>query len=158
MASNWRIETRGFKELQATFRNAPRKIQDLGRAWAQDVAADEVKYIRKAAPTKTGKFRTTIQPYARAFIVGVQFSSYPKLGYKLKDWIIRGTRPHIIRARRASALRFTWRGRVRFFKWVQHPGTKPNDFVTKGAKAFNSRVQHWVRELERRIVKVLGGK
>lgn len=158
MASNWRIETRGFKELQATFLNAPRRVADLGREWARDVAADEAKYIRRAAPSKTGKFRRTIQPYSRAFIIGVKFEPYGRLGLKLKDWIIRGTRPHIIRARRAKALRFYWRRAWRFYKWVRHPGVKPNPFIERGAKAFSPRVQFWLRELERRIVKVMESK
>lgn len=39
-----------------------------------------------------------------------------------------GARPHLIRARRASALRFYWPrvGRVVFFKQVNHPGNQPN--------------------------------
>jgi hypothetical protein len=156
--ANWKMEVRGFRELQASFRDAPRKIQNLGRQWAKDVAADEVKYVRKAAPGKTGKFRRTIQPYSRAFVIGVQFLPYPKLGQNLRKWIVGGTRPHIIRARHAKALRFVWRGRMRYYKWVRHPGTKPNDFITRGAKSFNPRVQYWLRELERRIVKAMGAK
>lgn len=158
MASSWRIETRGFKELQATFKNAPRKIQDVGRAWAKDVAADEVKYIRKAAPSKTGRFRQTIQPYSRAFVIGVTIGNYPKLGARLAKWIISGTRAHPIVARRAKALRFMWKGKLRFFKSVWHPGTKPNDFIRKGAQKFQPRVRVWLNDLNKRIVNVLQGK
>lgn len=147
-----------MRELQASFRDAPRKIQNLGRQWAHDVATDEVKYIRRAAPSKTGKFRRTIQPYSRAFVIGVKFDNYGRLGTKLARWIIGGTRPHIIRARRVQALRFVVRGRVRFARWVRHPGTRANDFIRRGAKAFDPRVQYWLRELERRIVLALGGK
>jgi hypothetical protein len=153
--SNWKLEVRGFRELQATFRDAPRKIQAIGRDWAHDVSVDETKYIVRAAPNKTGKFRKTIKPYSRAFIVGIEFLPYGKLGTKLAKWIIGGTRPHIIRAKRANALRFMVRGKVRFAKFVHHPGTSPNDFVQKGAKAFNPRVRYWLNDLEKRIVKAL---
>jgi hypothetical protein len=154
------MEVRGFRELQASFRDAPRKIQNLGRQWAKDVAADEVKYVRKAAPGKTGKFRRTIQPYSRAFVIGVKFEPYDKLGLKLKKWIIEGTPPHIIRAKYAKVLRFFWGRRHHWymFKSVHHPGTKPNDFVKRGADKFQPRVQYWLRELESRIVKAMGAK
>lgn len=157
---NWKMETRGFKEMQKTFAGAPRKIQDIGRAWAKDVAADETKYIRRAAPKRTGTFRATIEPYARAFVVGIQFKPYPKLGYKLKEWIIGGTRPHIIRARYAEALHFYWTKRRKwvFYKFVHHPGTAPNDFVTRGAAQFDVRVRYWLDNLGARIVRALEGK
>lgn len=161
MASNspWRIEkTRGWSEQQAIFRNAPRAIQDLGRQWTKDVAADETRYIVKEAPSKTGTFRTTITPYAKAFTVGVTFQPYPKLGYKLVKWIRQGTPPHIIRAKNVSALRFVMGGKVRYAKLVHHPGTKPNEFVFRGARKFEQkRLNYWLGVLEKRIVKLLGG-
>lgn len=41
-----------------------------------------------------------------------------------------GTKPHIIKARKAKALRFTGRdGRIVFRKQVSHPGTKPNRYL-----------------------------
>ena len=156
--SPWRIEkVRGWQEIQALSRNAPRRVQDVVRGWTKDVAKDEAKYIRYAAPSKTGRFRSTIEPYARATVVGVEFKPYPRLGYKLVGWIREGTPPHIIRARRAKALHFIWKGKERFFRLVHHPGTKPNDFVLKGARKFEKRLPFWLDELGKRIVKALGG-
>lgn len=40
-----------------------------------------------------------------------------------------GSRPHIIRARRARFLRFFWRGAIRYRKQVRHPGTRPYPFM-----------------------------
>jgi hypothetical protein len=42
-----------------------------------------------------------------------------------------GTPPHIIRARRAKALRFEWRGVVVFRRQVRHPGTRGTKFLTR---------------------------
>jgi len=42
-----------------------------------------------------------------------------------------GTPPHIIRARRKKALRFTVGGKVVFRKSVRHPGTTGTHFLTK---------------------------
>lgn len=41
-----------------------------------------------------------------------------------------GARPHVIRARRAKALRFRWHGKIVFFARVNHPGNRPNRFLT----------------------------
>lgn len=45
-----------------------------------------------------------------------------------------GTRPHIIRPRRARALRFTVNGRVVFARVVNHPGTKPRPFLDRALR------------------------
>jgi hypothetical protein len=52
-------------------------------------------------------------------------------------WHHEGTRPHTIRARRKPLLVFFWpkAGRVVSFKQVNHPGTKPNRFLTKPLRA-----------------------
>jgi hypothetical protein len=42
-----------------------------------------------------------------------------------------GSRAHVIRARRAKALRFSSNGRLVFAKSVQHPGTKPYRFLSR---------------------------
>lgn len=42
-----------------------------------------------------------------------------------------GTPPHIIRARRAKALRFEWRGQVVFRRQVRHPGTRGTKFLER---------------------------
>ncbi len=50
-------------------------------------------------------------------------------------YVINGTRPHQIRPRTRQALRFTVGGRVVFAKIVNHPGTKPDDFMNKALPA-----------------------
>lgn len=44
-------------------------------------------------------------------------------------FVLDGTRPHIIRPRRAKALRFQMGGRTVFAKYVRHPGTRANNFL-----------------------------
>lgn len=55
---------------------------------------------------------------------------HPAVGY-----VINGTPPHQIRPRTRQALRFTVGGRVVFARLVNHPGTKPNDFLNKALPA-----------------------
>lgn len=49
--------------------------------------------------------------------------------------VLQGTRPHLIRPRRASVLRFEVGGRVVFAKLVRHPGTRANDFMRRALEA-----------------------
>jgi hypothetical protein len=49
-------------------------------------------------------------------------------------FVIKGTRRHIIRPRTKQALKFKIGGRTVFAKIVHHPGTKPNDFMTKALR------------------------
>jgi hypothetical protein len=60
----------------------------------------------------------------RGEITGYVTSSHPATIY-----VIKGTRPHVIRPVRAQALRFTVGGRVVYARIVHHPGTRPNDFL-----------------------------
>lgn len=46
-----------------------------------------------------------------------------------------GTRPHIIRARRVRFLRFFWKGAIRFFRKVNHPGTRHTRFLWRATYA-----------------------
>lgn len=41
-----------------------------------------------------------------------------------------GTRRHLIKPRRAKALRFKYNGRIVYRQVVNHPGTQPNKFLT----------------------------
>ena len=53
-----------------------------------------------------------------------------------------GTRPHVIRARNAKALRFRWHGRIVYFKQVNHPGTAAKSFLRRALREV-SRARGW---------------
>jgi hypothetical protein len=63
-------------------------------------------------------------------IIGRLESTHPATIY-----VIKGTRPHIIRPVRAKALRFMVGGRVVYARIVRHPGNAPNDFLTRALRA-----------------------
>lgn len=65
--------------------------------------------------------------------VGVVECDHPAVQY-----VLHGTRPHMIRARRASVLVFMVGGRKTFAKSVRHPGTRPNDFLGKAIRGFSA--------------------
>lgn len=155
--------TEAHEELLEEYRNGMRV---LGR---------QLKSLMQSeAPTgKTGKFKRGIR--FRTFSqAGSGRGSGAKLGFKitmpqpLGTWIIKGTKPHIIRAKVAKALYFYW-GKVGAYTvvpkaggfkthfaggklwigkgYVNHPGTKANPFDQRaydrwwpGAKAFFARI------------------
>jgi hypothetical protein len=49
-------------------------------------------------------------------------------------FVHNGTRPHIIRPRRARALRFEVDGRIVFAKIVHHPGYRGDPFLTRALR------------------------
>ncbi|MET7981698.1 MULTISPECIES: hypothetical protein [unclassified Streptomyces] len=62
-------------------------------------------------------------------LTGVVSCNHPAVFY-----VLEGTRPHIIRPRRAKALHFYVEGAEVFSKLVRHPGTKPNPFLQRALR------------------------
>lgn len=82
---------------------------------------------RAEAPGSMGRgIVTRIEETPRG-LSGVITSTHPATRY-----VVEGTRPHPIVARRAKALRFTVKsGETLFRKRVFHPGTRPNNFLAR---------------------------
>lgn len=85
---------------------------------------------RRLAPGSMGRGITSRIEGSGRNLSAVITSTHPATRY-----VINGTRPHPIRPRNAKALRFRVGGRVVYAKYVNHPGTKPNDFLTKALRA-----------------------
>lgn len=65
---------------------------------------------------------------------GRGLAAYVVSEHPATQYVIYGTRPHIIRPRRARALRFEVGGRVVYAAYVRHPGTRPNDFLGRALR------------------------
>lgn len=50
------------------------------------------------------------------------------------QYVLFGTRPHLIRPRRARALRFEVEGRVVFAQLVRHPGNRADNFMAEALR------------------------
>ena len=88
---------------------------------------------RERAPVRTGKLRESIS------LVKVNDLHYvvgSPLDYAV--FVERGTRPHIIKPKRARALRFEVGGEVVFARLVRHPGTKPNPFFARALQKYRT--------------------
>ncbi len=58
--------------------------------------------------------------------------------------IEHGSKPHVIRPRRAKALRFVVKGKVVFARKVNHPGNRPYRFLRAAAVVAGARLFHGI--------------
>lgn len=84
---------------------------------------------RQLAPGSMGRYITTEIGQGPRGLSGSVISNHPATVY-----VVNGTRPHIIRPRRAKALRFQMDGRTVFAKIVHHPGTSANNFLLRSLR------------------------
>ncbi|WP_235718302.1 hypothetical protein [Mycolicibacterium goodii] len=88
---------------------------------------------RADVPVRTGNLGRTIGEGPIMFTGPrtVHGSIHAKADYAL--YVHEGTRPHVIRPRRAQALRFQVGGRTVFARLVRHPGTRARPFLRNAA-------------------------
>jgi hypothetical protein len=74
------------------------------------------------------KIRVVITPTAGG--MGMIISEHPATTF-----VIHGTKPHVIVARRKKMLKFKVNGKDVFARRVNHPGNQPNNFLLKAMLA-----------------------
>ena len=85
--------------------------------------------IKKEAPYKEGRLKRSIRVDTRIFDTFSIITGYYDEGLAPHgDYVLFGTPPHDIYAKPGSALKTPYGP----FKHVEHPGTKPNDFLGRG--------------------------
>lgn len=79
-------------------------------------------------PVDTGRLRASIRIESRRTLT---LRSVYTIGSDVEyaKYVNDGTRPHIIRPRRARALRFRVGGRIVYAAVVHHPGTRARPFL-----------------------------
>lgn len=104
--------------------------------WTQDQAQSVARVARRLAPTRTGRLRNSIVARRARDISGRFISGYEVTATApYSAFVHQGTRPHTILPRRASVLRFNVGGAVVFTRRVNHPGTRPQPFLTDAVRA-----------------------
>ncbi|MFF3096828.1 hypothetical protein [Streptomyces cyaneofuscatus] len=86
-------------------------------------------YARAEAPGSMGDYIDTRVEDGPRGLVGIVECTHPATRF-----VLDGTRPHVIRPRRASVLRFELGGRTVFAKRVNHPGTRANNFLLRALR------------------------
>lgn len=122
----------GFPELRRAMSYGVQVLVGDMRRAGRDAGDAAVERIKSDAPVKTGHLREQTRLELRsvnggmsgAVVVGTDYASH------VKD----GTYPHWI-VGRGKKLKFDIDGTTHFRVAVNHPGTRPNDFVTPGINA-----------------------
>lgn len=85
------------------------------------------------APVRTGRLRSSIRADPpRIFSLRGSVTVGSDLEYAA--FVNDGTKPHIIRPRRAKVLRFNVGGQTVFARVVNHPGTKARPFLDRALR------------------------
>jgi hypothetical protein len=91
----------------------------------------EAEAIRRAPGSMGTTIRAQIQRGP-----GGEFRGVINVRHPAAIYVTGGTRPHRIAPRRpGGVLRFTVNGQVVYARYVNHPGTKPNDFLRQALRA-----------------------
>lgn len=92
-------------------------------------AARVAARAQQLAPGSMGQYISTRVEGSGRGLTAVVTCSHPATRY-----YVFGTRKHIIRPRRAKALRFTVEGRLTFAKVVHHPGQPARNFLAQSLR------------------------
>ncbi|MFJ2882483.1 hypothetical protein [Streptomyces sp. NPDC087272] len=100
----------------------------VGRRLAERTART-ARIAEREAPGSMGRYVSWKVEDGPHGLQGVIICDHPATRY-----VLDGTRPHVIRPRRARALRFQSGGGVVFAARVTHPGTRPNNFLVRALR------------------------
>lgn len=151
-----------FRDLQGRYAGASPFLMERARAMIRPQARRLKELAQEEAPEgETGKFRKSIA--FRTFVGGNQMGFTMSDAQPLGTWIRGGTRPHIIRAKNASFLRFYWargpRGAgIYFFRSVNHPGTKKNPYIGRAYRRWIPGARADLKAIGADFTRYLAGK
>jgi Bacteriophage HK97-gp10, putative tail-component len=122
------ITISGIAALTAAFQQYPQiSLPILQRALSASGAILAQNTTRSTVPWRTGFLTQSF----RAQLTGLVLTWFPTASYA--GYVEFGTAPHVITAKNAKAL--YWPGALHPVKSVNHPGTKPNDYMGRIVRA-----------------------
>lgn len=107
-----------------------RTFSATSRSEGEIAARQVVARAKVLAPVDTGRLRASIRVERRSFF-GLRQRWTVGSDVDYAPMVNDGTRPHIIRPKRAKALRFNVGGKVVFARVVHHPGTRARPFLDR---------------------------
>jgi Bacteriophage HK97-gp10, putative tail-component len=121
-----------------------RTIRGASRDELETTARQVMNRAKVLAPVDTGRLRASIRIERRTFLgLRARYTIGSDLNYAAM--VHDGTRPHVIRPRRAKALRFRVGGRVVFARVVRHPGTRGRPFLDRALREVTAARGYSVR-------------
>jgi hypothetical protein len=145
-------------QLAAGQRTALKAAAEIYRArLAHEAPRSQPSPGKPSEPHLADGFRARIEMRGEGIMDVQIYATGPHAQYL--PIIIHGSRPHQIRARNASVLRFFWTGGPKgagfyFYRSVNHPGTRPNPFPKRAWDGVRGQV---LAELHRIAERAYGG-
>lgn len=123
--------------------------ESIGRM-VQDIEPIVLTALQDEAPKRSGQYAAGIQSvqHGGEGHVTLEF----RAADPLSTWIIGGTKPHDIYPVNARVLAFDAGGGMVFASHVHHPGTQPNDFVSRGWESVKGAVLDRLAQTGREII------
>ena len=140
---------RPIRAFLTRFRRAERNLAPNRQEMLRNEAKQLQAFARFEAPQgRTGRFRQSI--VAEAFETGTDGRIELSSGRPIGRFIRFGTKPHLIRGN--PILAFQWAAGpagpgTYFYRKVQHPGTKPDDFAKRAVTRWLPRGRIAVRQI-----------
>lgn len=124
------VRIEGLDECRAAWSDGVRELGGDIRRGVSEACKVGKRQLRADAPVKSGDLRRSIRGgLTSSQALSAEGEVVAEAPYA--SYVEEGTEPHTILPRNASALRFEVGGKTVFAKSVNHPGTKPNDFVSR---------------------------
>ena len=107
-----------------------RTFSATGRSEGDAAARQVVARAKVLVPVDTGRLRASIRVERRSFF-GLRQRWTVGSDVEYAPMVNDGTKPHIIRPKRAQVLRFKVGGKTVFARVVHHPGTRARPFLDR---------------------------
>ena len=128
MGLNAKVTVVGLKSFSKNLRFSTRLMDKQLNIAVAKSALLITQAVKDKTPVKSGNLKKGIYPEFGNLRALIRPHNAP---YAL--WVHDGTKPHIIRPRKKSAL--FWKGAKHPVKLVRHPGTKAKPFMDEGLEA-----------------------
>lgn len=150
---NFHFDVTGHDELTRNTQHAARQVQPILKRSLNAIGRRGVMLLRNFAPHRTGALARSIHYSITGPDSRLRIHFFARVPYNI--FVVGGTRPHLIAARNAKALRFVVGGRVVFAKSVQHPGTKPNRYPDRARRPFLTDARGIINTATREIARII---
>ncbi len=147
-----------FRDVSGRFTTATQAMLNSKRQMMRVQGRRYWELVQEEAPERTGEYKRNIR--WRTFASGTAVGFRVTVPQPLTDWIVEGTKAHVIKPRgRGYPLRFFWErmGRVVHFYRVMHPGTKKNPFLGRAFRRWLPGSRRGLEQISRDFVRTLAG-
>ena len=148
------IKVEGLQEVCERFNTLPKRL----RVTMQIANARALRDIQKTAQqshrfhTRTGLLERSITKEEFTGTIGGRVYLDDTMA-AYGPFVHQGTRPHDIKPREKTVLRWPVRGGFVFSKHVHHPGTRPDQFIFRGGRINREHVRDLYREAIKEVTK-----